>query len=114
MLSFMACVAIRESLPEIFGKPTSEQIYKDAPVNFSKALHHMALIARENGCKYAIAQTINTYQRRILRTSRKLHPWRPDSEVFWLLDHTTKPFCFECGDWHMPDELHSLTDEGNK
>lgn len=56
MLSFMACVVIRDSM-KFLERPTPlKKIYDEAPVNWNAALDHIALIAKENGCKYAIAK----------------------------------------------------------
>lgn len=50
---------------------------------------------------------------KILETLRTKQAWRPESENLYLLDWNEQqgiPFCFECGDWHKPEDQHSYVE----
>jgi hypothetical protein len=44
----------------------------------------------------------------IIARNAAVHPWRDDDLVTWLFENSLEPFCFECADWHNPDEEHSM------
>lgn len=101
MLSFMACVVIRDDTPWC-EPPTLQEIADDAPAYWPDAIDHLGLIAKSNGCKFGIPRFSTTLDNDGSGHHRKLQPRRTDK-----VDRPEegkpeegKPFCFYCGDSH--------------